>query len=84
MFAGVAFFGKIAFGERNAHTQSNPFDDAMLVTDRFLDLHSKETDLCLSLETQRGRKALHCRGVISLDEDADIDTTSTSDSGVQM
>ena len=82
--SGLAFFGKISFGGRLQSSEGNPFDANAPVSDTFVDLHSDETDLCLSLETQRGRKALHYRGVVALDDSEDFDTSSDSNSSVQM
>lgn len=59
---------------------ASPVPSAFAPQNEGLALPANDTDLCLSLESMRGRKYLQLRDVIPLtDDDIDVD-----DSGVQM
>ena len=80
--AGVTFFALISFPSTtpSAEATANPFD-ALLQSPRqagpslspFAALQPANTDLCLSLESMKGRKYLHIRGVVDLGPDEELD-----------
>ncbi len=95
-YAGITFYALLSFPPTTPSTQtSNPFDVAIQpfptpdtstpnppATSPFPSLPSADTDLCLSLESMRGRKYLQVRGVIDL-SDGDI-IEGNDEGGVQM
>lgn len=80
--AGVAFFALLTFPTTTPSVQptSNPFD-APIQSSPFPSLPSADTDLCLSLESMRGRKYLQVRGIVDL---SDGEVLDGEDVGVQM
>lgn len=50
----------------------------------FPHLPSADTDLCLSLESMRGRKYLQVRGVVDLPEDEVLEGEGSDEGGVQL
>ncbi|KAI9635002.1 uncharacterized protein MKK02DRAFT_43683 [Dioszegia hungarica] len=92
---GITFFALLTFPSTPTHPIPNPFDVPISTPSHLPDpssahspfsLPSADTDICLSLESMRGRKYLHIRGVTDL---ADSDILEGSDDpsgsgGVQM
>ncbi|ORY28630.1 hypothetical protein BCR39DRAFT_200190 [Naematelia encephala] len=82
---GITFFALLSFpATPSAPSQStpNPFD--VPIVSPFAALPESGTDLCLSLESMRGRKYLQVRGVIDLPETEVLDGAQGGDGAVQM
>ncbi|RXK42587.1 hypothetical protein M231_00141 [Tremella mesenterica] len=83
---GITFFARLSFPSTPSHQSSNTFDS---LTPHVQSSHMGEaafamttdTDLCLSLESMRGRKYLQMRGVVDLLDDEVLDGESA---GVQV
>jgi hypothetical protein len=89
---GIMFYAMLAFPSTPSHTIANPFDfisppaplaGSTTITASPFSLPSADTDLCLSLESMRGRKHLQVRGMTDLPEDEVLEG-DTGDSGVQV
>jgi hypothetical protein len=87
---GIMFYAMLAYPSTPSHAQGtvNPFD--MISPPRPTSstaspfaLPSADTDLCLSLESMRGRKYLQVRGVTDLSEDEMLEG-DTDEAGVKM
>ena len=88
---GIMFYAMLAFPSTPSHSQGNvnPFDfispprmTPSNATSPFA-LPTADTDLCLSLESMRGRKYLQVRGLTELPAE-EILEGDTDESGVQM
>jgi len=88
---GIMFYAMLAFPSTPSHSQGNvnPFDfispprmTPSIATSPFA-LPTADTDLCLSLESMRGRKYLQVRGLTDLPAE-EILEGDTDESGVQM
>ena len=88
MRVGITFFTFLAFPviTPSVQTISNPFDVPIqpqtTQSSPFALLPSADTDLCLSLESMRGRKFLQVRGFINLPPDEILD--GSGEGGIQM
>ncbi|ORX34151.1 hypothetical protein BD324DRAFT_167088 [Kockovaella imperatae] len=89
---GVTFFALLFFPPPtpSTHATSNPFDAPVQPSSQagpssspFPSVLSGDTDLCLSLESMRGRKYLQVRGVVDLPADEILDAGEESGT-VQM
>ena len=89
LMIGIMFYAMLAFPSTPSHSQGNvnPFD--MISPPKPTNaaspfaLPSADTDLCLSLESMRGRKYLQVRGLTALPEDEVLEG-DTDEAGVQM
>lgn len=88
---GATFFATISFPATPSAQAVNPFDstpihpthaDATKATGSPFALPSADTDLCLSLESMRGRKYLQIRGVEDIDDEDIADYNG--DASVQL
>ena len=87
---GVTFFAQISFPNLTPSLtpKTNPFDSPSLnntlaaTASPFDQIPESDTDLCLSLESMRGRKYLKIRGVVDLAEDEIVE--GADETGVQM
>lgn len=88
---GITFFATLSFPSTPAAQAVNPFDstpihsaqaDIPTATGSPFALPSADTDLCLSLESMRGRKYLQIRGVEDIDDEDIADYNG--DASVQM
>ena len=81
---GITFFALLDFPVTtpSIDTTPNPFD-APQTQSPFPSLPATDTDLCLSLESMRGRKYLQIRGLVELPEDEVLDGAEDA-GGVQM
>ena len=88
LLTGVTFFALLSFLPPTPTAQiANPFDVPILphpgaISSPFHSLPAGDTDLCLSLESMRGRKYLQVRGLVDLPEHELLD--GGDDAGVQM
>jgi len=87
--SGIMFYAMLAFPSTPSHSQGNinPFDlisppKATNAVSPFT-LPSADTDLCLSLESMRGRKYLQVRGLTALPENEVLEG-DTDEAGVQV
>jgi hypothetical protein len=89
---GIMFYAMMAFPSTPSHSVANPFDFISPPTTSTgatagaaspFALPSADTDLCLSLESMRGRKHLKVRGLTDLPADEVLEG-DTGDSGVQV
>jgi hypothetical protein len=89
LMVGIMFYAMLAFPSTPSHSQGNvnPFDmlSPPIPTNAAsaFALPSADTDLCLSLESMRGRKYLQVRGLTPLPEDEVLEG-DTDEAGVQM
>jgi hypothetical protein len=89
LMIGIMFYAMLAFPSTPSHSQGNvnPFDTISppIPTNAAspFALPSADTDLCLSLESMRGRKYLQVRGLTALPEDEVLEG-DTDEAGVQM
>lgn len=85
------FYAMLAFPSTPSQSIANPFDfvsppsaaAANASTASPFSLPSADTDLCLSLESMRGRKHLAVRGLTDLPEEEVLEG-DTGDSGIQV
>jgi hypothetical protein len=78
---GITFAAQLQFGgipntptsNAFAKTPARALGGTGIAASPFSALPNAETDLCLSLESMRGRKRLRCRGVVDLPEDEKLD-----------
>lgn len=82
---GITFAAQLQFGGIPHTPTSNPFatTPARSLTNNitaspFTALPNSETDLCLSLESMRGRKTLKVRGVVELPPDDELEGADDS------
>jgi hypothetical protein len=89
LMIGIMFYAMLAFPSTPSHSQGNvnPFDmiSPPIPTNAAspFALPSADTDLCLSLESMRGRKYLQVRGLTALPEDEVLEG-DTDEAGVQL
>lgn len=84
--AGIMFYAMLAFPSTPSGNTANPFDfvsPPLHTAKSPFSLPPADTDLCLSLESMRGRKYLQVRGVTELPEDEALDGEN-EEGGVQM
>ena len=82
---GITFFTILVFPVTtpSVNPVSNPFDPVQTQSAQFPSLPVADTDLCLSLESMRGRKFLQVRGMVDLPADEVLDGAEDG-GGVQM
>lgn len=83
---GIMFYAMLAFPSTPSGSIANPFDfmsPPLHNANSPFSLPTADTDLCLSLESMRGRKYLQARGVTDLPEDEALDGEN-DDGGVQV
>lgn len=83
---GIMFYAMLAFPSTPLTSTANPFDfmsPPLHTSNSPFSLPTADTDLCLSLESMRGRKYLQVRGVTELPGDEQLDGDN-DEGGVQV
>lgn len=83
---GIMFYAMLAFPSTPSSSIANPFDalsPPAHTSNSPFSLQTADTDLCLSLESMRGRKYIQVRGITELPEDEVLEGDN-DEGGVQV